>query len=194
MKRKLMITALAAVLSLGANASIIEWSMIDWMIDDLQDIPSNEGFSGDGNVILMLLDPTSLGAWDVCCYMDSNGITSFNDVNIQASILGVWEADIFNVTTDSVFSTGNLSGRTVGSAQAVVLFLGSDTSNANYYLTVSGDTMSGITVGGDIITSLYDPDIGLYSFHYIPEPGTGLLALAGASALLLRRRRRRMTE
>jgi len=190
MKRKLMITALAAALSLGANANTIQWGMSGGMISDLQNIPNDKGFSGD--VIFILLE--SPDQWDMLYHMFNTGITSFNDVNIEASILGVWEADIFNVKTGSMFSTDNLGGRAVEYVQLAVLFLGSDTSNANYYFSVPSATIEDVPAGGGIITFTdIDPDVvfmGGYSFFYnIPEPGTGLLALVGASVLLLRRRK-----
>jgi len=191
-----MITVLAAALSLGANANTITWGMNDdgFFLSSLQSISSQAFISGD--VIFILLDAMKLEDGqhiDVCIYMKGKNITSFNDVNIQPSILGVWEADIFDdETPDIIFSTGDLGPVDSVHVQLVVLFLGSDTINENYYLTIPNEIIE-VSAGEGIITfQEFDPDlvwVGYYFFYNIPEPGTGLLALVGASALLLRRRK-----
>jgi len=193
---KRMITVLAAALSLGANANTIKWGMNDDIynsLPSLQSIASYNDFTGD--VIFILLDTMNLppgnSSTDVCYYMKLNeGITSFNDVKIQPSILGVWEADIFDDDMpDTIFSIDDLG--TVDYVQLVVLFLGSDTLNDNCYLTIPGEIIDVRVAGSIIIFQEFDPDVAgeYYFFYNIPEPGTGLLALVGASALLLRRRK-----
>ena len=176
--KKLIIAAFAAMLSIAANAALVEWSMTG--ISDSPDAAKAAGWAVyvmDGSTFDAF---AALGGEEVAAYAAANALYSGATVSARGGAINA-------TVKDGSFS----ANETVSSY--LVVFNNAEAADATYYaytttgsVTINAGGSDGAIAFGAFATAT--STTGGWT-QTVPEPTSGLLMLVGFGALALRRRR-----
>ena len=178
--KKLLIAAAVVAVAGMAQAATFSWGATG--LNSINPAPGDAGYCSV-DAVMFLYEYTGTGSFGDGSYNVGTGALTADDLSTASLLQSYpgaydWNLGAFNI------SYGAPEG-SINTTYAIVAY--DPTGSAGYYgvqmLTVSGLTDLG---AGAVLTG--DPING-GQYVAVPEPATGMLALAGA-ALLLRRRRR----
>lgn len=177
--KKLVLSAIAAMLGIVANAAIASWDV---------DTVYTYGTTDNANGYLVYFVDADL-------YSAATAITDIGkaDFTFLSNATQAWAAD--DLVDDGYVSgeTANVYGNGVDVTGYLVIFDSDTLANAQYAYVSDTATGATTTLGGSAYLSFDDTQLaGMQTagnWTAVPEPTSGLLLVVGGALLALRRRR-----